>query len=391
MTQVQRLDFGRLGSFQKTGAGAIRIDASMTRTGILEYTNPDGSVRRELRHPDEVFNADSMASADGCPVTILHPKELVVTPLNVSRLRHGFVVDGTHPGEGGVTLDSKIQLDTPEAIKRSVRKDLVEISMGYVCELEHTPGEYNGERYDAIQRNIRYNHAALGPEGWGRAGRSVKLHVDNADDTVIRTGIHLDSKGDVVIPDLEDTEIMDNKIIHIDGREFVYGSEDHLRYVMDSAEKKSAEIATERDTLQARCDSLTGELDTVRKELETVTDASRLDGLVAERVRVLDIAKQALGAEFKSDGKDNTAIMVEVLKSQDSTFNADDRSPDYVAGAFNAAATAIAAKGTWDKTRTDSAPVPVPEKPATAETAREKFRADNREAWKRPLAFSTRK
>ena len=27
-----------------------------------------------------------------------------------------------------------------------------------------------GERYDAVQRAIRYNHVALGPRGWGRAG-----------------------------------------------------------------------------------------------------------------------------------------------------------------------------------------------------------------------------
>ena len=38
----------------------------------------------------------------------------------------------------------------------------------------------DGTPYDRVQRNIRYNHVALGPRGWGRMGPRVRLRVDGA-------------------------------------------------------------------------------------------------------------------------------------------------------------------------------------------------------------------
>lgn len=48
-----------------------------------------------------------------------------------------------------------------------------ELSCGYRCEYEFAPGEYNGVKYDAIQRNIRGNHLALVEEG--RMGKEVAV------------------------------------------------------------------------------------------------------------------------------------------------------------------------------------------------------------------------
>ncbi|SCU95521.1 conserved hypothetical protein [Cupriavidus necator] len=55
------------------------------------------------------------------------------------------------------------------------KKDL---SCGYTLTLDETPGECNGRRYDAVQRNIRYNHLALVRAG--RAG-NARLNLDAAD------------------------------------------------------------------------------------------------------------------------------------------------------------------------------------------------------------------
>ena len=64
------------------------------------------------------------------------------------------------------TID-KINADGPDALR--------EISCGYDCELEMKPGTSpEGEKYDAIQRNIVINHIGLGPAGWGRAGSEVQ-------------------------------------------------------------------------------------------------------------------------------------------------------------------------------------------------------------------------
>ena len=48
-----------------------------------------------------------------------------------------------------------------------------ELSCGYRCEYEFATGEYNGVKYDAIQRNIRGNHLALVEEG--RMGKEVAV------------------------------------------------------------------------------------------------------------------------------------------------------------------------------------------------------------------------
>ena len=49
----------------------------LTSTGIFEYTNPDGSIRRELRLPEEVFKPESLASYCGKPICITHDAGLI--------------------------------------------------------------------------------------------------------------------------------------------------------------------------------------------------------------------------------------------------------------------------------------------------------------------------
>jgi hypothetical protein len=41
-------------------------------------------------------------------------------------------------------------------------------------------GVFDGVPYRAVQRNIRFNHLALGPQGWGRAGADVRLRLNGA-------------------------------------------------------------------------------------------------------------------------------------------------------------------------------------------------------------------
>jgi hypothetical protein len=42
------------------------------------------------------------------------------------------------------------------------------------------------EDADYVQTQIRYDHAALGPEGWGRLGRDVCLRLDSNQDQIVR-------------------------------------------------------------------------------------------------------------------------------------------------------------------------------------------------------------
>lgn len=67
LTQVIRLDSLPLGQTSFTPEGYLKDRPILTSTGIFEYTNPDGSVRRELRLPEDVFDPESLSSYKGKP------------------------------------------------------------------------------------------------------------------------------------------------------------------------------------------------------------------------------------------------------------------------------------------------------------------------------------
>ena len=77
MTRVTRIDVGSLDKFERTPSGGLRIPAVLTRVGVLTYRTPDGDTVRELRPPEEVLDAASVASLEDAPVTDLHPPDLV--------------------------------------------------------------------------------------------------------------------------------------------------------------------------------------------------------------------------------------------------------------------------------------------------------------------------
>lgn len=173
--KVQRFDFARMASKPvRTQHGFIRVDANLTRVGVLSYAQPDGSVFRELRHPDEVFQKDSLDSLRLCPVTDLHVA--MVSSRNVQQFGVGVVGEDVSHDDLFVTGALMIQRqDAIDLVQSGKRKEL---SPGYTCWVEVGEGEFNGERYDGIQRDIVYNHVAIGPRNWGRSGPDVAMKID---------------------------------------------------------------------------------------------------------------------------------------------------------------------------------------------------------------------
>lgn len=321
-----RLDATSIGKFERTPIGGVRIPARLTRTGVLVYNLPGGGQRRELRHPDEVFNADSIATLRGAVVTDKHPPSGVVDSATYKQDAVGHVEGPATEGSKYVTADVVVQdARVVGMIERGERR---EISCGYRCDLEVKSGEWNGERYDAIQRNVRYNHISLGPRGWGRAGSEVALRVDGAD-----------------VPCAFNESSADVKTIRIDGKEYEFGSDAHIER-LDSDSKaaiaaKDARIsALEKDveTGKGRVDSLDGEVKKLKADLATATDQKRVDSMVAQRVSLCSTASAVLGDEYKFDGKTDLEIMVDAIKADDKDFDAAGKSEDRVRGHFESMA-----------------------------------------------------
>ena len=173
LSQVIRLDSLPLNQTYFTPEGYLMDRPILTSTGIFEYTNPDGSVRRELRLPEEVFKPESLASYCGKPICITHDAGLI-TKDNV----HENAV-GTILSEGfrdGASVRAKIIIHDTDEMKLA---GLKELSLGYNLDLDETPGEWNGQPYDAVQRNIVINHLALVLEA--RAGEQARLNIDSRD------------------------------------------------------------------------------------------------------------------------------------------------------------------------------------------------------------------
>lgn len=165
----------KLGDTFFTEEGYFRDKPILTSTGIFEYHNPDGTLRRELRIPEEVFSDESLASYEGKPIIITHDAGLV-DKSNVSRFQIGTILSKGYRDGDDVRAD--IVINDTDSMKQC---GLKELSLGYSLDLDETPGVYNGEPYDAIQRNIRINHLALVREA--RAGEQARLNIDSRDTT----------------------------------------------------------------------------------------------------------------------------------------------------------------------------------------------------------------
>lgn len=157
--------------------GRLRADAWLTRTGVFEYVEPGGKVRREYRPPDEVFHPESLAAYEGLIVTDEHPPE-PITLQNAARYRRGQT--GEIARRDGDHVAAALYVDDPGLISAMERphRPKRDLSVGYNIQYDETPGVTpDGQRYDAVQRNIRPNHVAVVEKG--RAG-TARVRLDSA-------------------------------------------------------------------------------------------------------------------------------------------------------------------------------------------------------------------
>ena len=170
LTRVHRLDSITLDKTYFTEEGYLVDEPIVTSVGIFEYKNPGGGIRRELRLPEHVFNPESLATYKGKPVIITHDAGRV-DKRNVEREIVGTILsDGYKDGDD---VRAQIIIHGIDGVKSS---GLRELSLGYDLVLDETPGEWNGQPYDAIQTEIKINHLAL--VGDARAGEQARLNLD---------------------------------------------------------------------------------------------------------------------------------------------------------------------------------------------------------------------
>lgn len=168
--KVQRFDSLPLDATYFTDEGYLVDHPIVTSVGIFVYHNPDGSERRELRLPEEVFAEKSLASYKGKPIIVTHDAGYVDTD-NVKEESIGTILsEGYRDGDD---VRAEIIIHDTDSLKKYKMREL---SCGYNLRLDETPGIWEGQPYDAIQRDIEINHLALVDKA--RAGEQARLNID---------------------------------------------------------------------------------------------------------------------------------------------------------------------------------------------------------------------
>ncbi|MDG6310313.1 DUF2213 domain-containing protein [Glaesserella parasuis] len=160
-------------------------DNPLSKEGVFLYRGnqiilPDGSRASETddlipvyRPADELSNPEAIDSFKLVPWvdehTMLGSEELGLTPAERKGVS-GVVGEDVYFKDG--VLYGNIKAFS-ENLARKIENGKKELSLGYRCSYERSSGEWNGQKYDYIQRNLRGNHLALVDKG--RMGAEVRV------------------------------------------------------------------------------------------------------------------------------------------------------------------------------------------------------------------------
>lgn len=338
MKTVQRFDIAEIKKAARTPQGFLKAPVRATRTGIFVYKDAKGNEVRELRLPEEVFTKPSMESLVMIPITNNHPYEFVDS-FNAKTHMVGYTGENVYKDEDTFLSTTAIITDE-RTIKEVESKEKEQVSLGYKAALEMKNGFWNGkaitengtddERFDAIQRDIRYNHLAVVPAG--RAGADVKLRLDSENNLVPQIDRE-DSKMKVKIGDKEFEVEQDLG----DAIKSVMKSKDAAEGKL-AKQKKDGEEANEAkaDALAKENETLTGKNDALEADLKKANDPKEFSAKVQARTKLLDAAKAVLDEKEheKLDGMTDMEIKKAVIRADDSEVKLDEKSEDYVNGRF---------------------------------------------------------
>lgn len=413
---VRRFDSGtlRLDS-KRTPQGFIRADAIIARTGVQAYRRSDGGIQNEYRPPEAVFHPDALASFSLAPLTLNHPP----VPVTAANAREYMV--GT-TGEIVARRDSKyvattVLITDADAIRSVERGDTVELSCGYQCDLDFTPGTTpDGERYDAVQIAIRGNHVALVPQA--RAGPEARLTLDHADPI---GPLKLDANDAVQVSVYGDRPplfqyggggiMADKKMkiaIKIDGMDYAVKPSvaqaiermqklhnDALASLRSQLEAAKTEtVAARGDTDKAKKDATEQKTRADASDLAVKTSEATANARASERFALEAQSRKVLGVEVKLDKKTDDEVRRLVVAKLSPEIKLDGKDATYVLARYDVAIEDAEKKGknrnpagdarfgaVGDPNHADAG-VEDKQDGSVEKKAREDFKTKARDAWK---------
>ena len=157
--------------FDENGFLVIK-DNKIAKAGVFEYLGreisdslPETEIYKVYRPWEELEK--SAKDFEGMPVKFGHEW---VQP-EKRDIKIGAVSGEVKLEEPYLIADIKIY--DKDAIEEITNKGIVDLSPGYRAHYKQETGEYNGEKYDFKQENIKYNHLAVVENG--RSGKEVRI------------------------------------------------------------------------------------------------------------------------------------------------------------------------------------------------------------------------
>lgn len=154
----------------------------IAKAGVFEYLGreisdklPAGEIYKVFRPWEELEK--TAKEFEGMPVKFGHEW---VEP-SKRDLKIGSISGEVKAEEPYLTADIKIY--DKGAIEAVTGEGIVDLSPGYSAKYTAEAGEYNGEKYDFTQRDIKYNHLAVVDNG--RSGKDVKISDNKPEESGI--------------------------------------------------------------------------------------------------------------------------------------------------------------------------------------------------------------
>ena len=326
-----RYDYADYPRMTRTQEGYLTGNAKVARIGVQSYRRADGSLCREYRPAESVFSKKSIDSFKMAPVTFAHPSERLVDASNAKRLAVGHIGENIYVD--GAWLVMPITITDADTIARIEAGEALQLSAGYLAKVDEQPGEYNGEIYDAVQREIVGNHVAIVEAA--RAGSEARLNLDAAD--AVAVADH--HKGE---PRMSEKQVT----VRVDGIEYSVPPEveRHMAKLDEAkveADKALESVKADADAKASEIEASKAKLDEAAAEIEKLK-AAHSDGAIREAVKArIDLERKALtvlDAKAAEGIADMTTRQIHeaVVKSVHTDADMTDKSDVYVAARFDA-------------------------------------------------------
>lgn len=274
---------------EKDANGFLHVkNCHCTKVQIAQYLGSEISndlipdkVYNVYRPEEELNKAETIQSLNGVPLQLEHHDDTAERPAQYTRIG----ATGTDAIFEFPYLSNSLHFFNQKAIDLIESGEKCELSIGYDCEIHKESGEYEGQPYDFVQRNIKIQHVAL--VECGRAGADVK--VSDSKDIILNS-----QKTEVKQMDKEKLLQLINELVKAGAtEEEIKAKIDEL--TSDACEDEEVEVETEEVETE---EPYTEEVEEQEQETsdEDQTEQSDDDDLIIEEVKA-ELEKAGLDAE----------------------------------------------------------------------------------------------